>query len=380
MPAANSSPSKPKTKTSATRSSKASPKHTPKKAAQPLRPLTFREKFVAWWQRLDMRRRAFLSRRPHRSFRRTRRRDYRRSLKLPGYHAFTLSVIIELKRHWRTFVLLVVVYGLLMIILGGVTSQATYTQISDLLKQSSTTLSSGGWDKVGQAGLLLLATFASGPTNLSTDQQIYLAIILLFVWLSTVWLLREYKLGRRPKLRDGLYNSGSPFLSTFAVIAMLICQLLPIGIVALVYAALNSVGIISEGFGSMLFWIVAALVATLVLYWITSTMIALVVVTLPGMYPLRAMRAAGDLVVSRRLRIMYRILWVLGTVVIAWIVVMVPLVLLTTWLTSLWSGMSNIPIMPAAAAFMSALSVVWVASYVYLLYRKVVDDDASPAR
>ena len=33
--------------------------------------------------------RAYLQRRPHRSFRRTYRRDYERSLALPGYWAFT---------------------------------------------------------------------------------------------------------------------------------------------------------------------------------------------------------------------------------------------------------------------------------------------------
>lgn len=350
-----------------------------KTATRKLRKLTLREKVgqrIAKWRR---RHQAFMARRPHRSFRRTRRRDYQRSLKLPGYHAFTLLVLAELKRHWRTFALLVAIYALLVVVLGGVTSQETYAQINDLLKQSSETLASGGWDKVGQAGLLLVATFASGPSDLSTDQQIYLAIILLFAWLSTVWLLREYKLGRKPKLRDGLYNSGAPFLSTLLVLLILVCQLLPVGIVALVYAALSSVGIVGEGFGSMLFWVIAVIVATLVLYWVTSTIIALVVVTLPGMYPLRAMKASGDLVVGRRLRIMYRILWVLGTVIIAWVVVMVPLVLLTTWLTSVWSGMASVPLMPVAAAMMSAVTVVWVSSYVYLLYRKVVDDDAAPA-
>jgi len=333
----------------------------------------------SFFARLDARRRAFLSRRPHRSFRRTRRREYERSLKLPGYHAFTLQVFTELRAHVRTLILLVAFYAVLLVVLGGVTNQDSYTQINQLLSESSTTLAAGGWDKVGQAGLLLVASFASGPSNLSTDQQIYLATVLVFVWLSTVWLLREYKLGRKPKLRDGLYNSGAPFISTLLLVLVLICQLLPVGIVALVYSALSSVGIVSAGFGSMLFWVFAAIVACLVLYWVTSTLIALVVVTLPGMYPLRALKAASDLVVGRRLRIMYRILWVFGTVLIGWLIVMVPLVLLTTWLQSVASWMSNVPIMPLAAALMTALTVVWVTSYIYILYRKVVDDGATPA-
>lgn len=329
----------------------------------------------AWRARID----GFMLRRPHRSFRRTRRRDYVRSLALPGYVSLTLRVGAELRAHWKTFTLLVVGYGLLMVVLGGVTSQDSYAQVSQLLKESSSTLAAGGWDKVGQAGLLLVATFAGGPSDLSTDQQIYLAIILLFVWLSTVWLLREYKLGRKPKLRDALYNSGAPFLSTLTVLLILLCQLLPLGVVALIYSALSSVGIVESGFGAMLFWIFTAIVASLVAYWVTSTMIALVVVTLPGMYPLRAMKAAGDLVVGRRLRVTYRLLWALCVTLLAWLVVMIPLILLTTGLASMWSWIDNVPIMPIAAALMSALSVVWLSTYVYVVYRKVVDDGAAPA-
>jgi len=339
----------------------------------------WRDALLVRLKRVEVRRRAFLSRRPHKSFRRTRRRDYSRSLKLPGYHAFTLDVFTELKARRRTMGLLVVFYAVLLIVLGGVTNQESYAQINQLLDESSSTLAEGGWDKVGQAGLLLVATFASGPSNLSADQQIYLASMLIFVWLSTVWLLREYKLGRTPKLRDGLYNSGAPFISTLLVVLVLICQLLPIGIVALIYVALSSVGIVSAGFGSMLFWVFATVVACLVLYWVMSTLIALVVVTLPGMYPIRALRAASDLVVGRRLRIMYRILWMLGTVAIGWLVVMIPLVILTTWMTNIFSWMASVPLMPLVAALMTALTVVWISSYIYILYRKVVDDGAAPA-
>ena len=357
------------------------PTRKPTKSAE-IKPsqTTWRHRLSARVGRLIVRNRKFLARRPHRSFRRTKRRDYRRSLNLPGYWAFTLGVSRELRKEWRTFLLLVVLYAVLLLVVGGVTSQDNYNQVSNLMQQSTETLSSGGWNKLGQAGLMLVATFASGPTNLSADQQIYLFIFLLFAWLSSVWLLREFKLKRKPRLRDGLYNAGAPFLSTLLVCILLLCQLLPIGIVALVYTALSSVGIVGQGFGSMLFWVMAVVVIALVLYWVTSTIIALVVVTLPGMYPMRAVRAAGDLVVSRRLRIMYRILWLLGSVAVAWTVIMVPLILLVTWISSWWSGMSSIPVMPFMAALMSAATAVWMSAYIYLLYRKVVDDKSAPAQ
>ena len=129
----------------------------------------------------------------------------------------------------------------------------------------------------------------------------------------------------------------------------------------------------------MLFWIFAAMVAVLVLYWITSTLIALVIVTLPGMFPFRALRAAGDLVVSRRLRILLRLLWGVGVIAVIWGIVMIPSIILDTALKSAFAQFAAIPLVPYIGAFMASLTVVWISSYVYLLYRRVVDDDAKPA-
>ena len=131
--------------------------------------------------------------------------------------------------HKKTFIFLTLTYALIMIIVGGVTNQETYTKINDLLKQSSKDIFGDGMGKVGQASLLAVSAFLTGPGNLTSDQQIYLGLTLLFVWLASVWLLREYLLNRKPKLRDALYTSGAPVLSTMVVLFVMIVQLLPIG-------------------------------------------------------------------------------------------------------------------------------------------------------
>src|SRR5690606_852821 len=86
-------------------------------------------------------------------------------------------------------------------------------------------------------------------------------------------------------------------------------------------------GLISEGVEAMLFWTVVILLMVLSLYWVTSTLIALVVVTLPGMYPLRALRTAHELVVGRRLRIVLRIVWLFFATVVFWALIMIPIIL-----------------------------------------------------
>jgi hypothetical protein len=284
-----------------------------------------------------------------------------------------------LRNHKGIFILLVFLYGFVLFALGGITSQDTYSQISTLLGDSKDGLTQSGLNSLGQAGLLLLSTYASGPGTLTTDQQIYLGFFLLLVWLVTVWMLREFMNKRTPRLRDGLYNSGAPIVSSLALCLVLVLQLLPIGILAIAYGGLTSVGLATEGFGAMLFWVFAAVISALVLYWATSTVIALVIVTLPGMYPFKALKASSDLVVGRRLRILYRLLWIQIVIVIGWAICFIPLILLDNWLKSIWSIYTNVPLLPIVAALASASSAVIFASYVYLLYRKVVDDNAATA-
>ena len=277
------------------------------------------------------------------------------------------------------FLSMIILYALIIIFLGIITSQSTYDSIGKLVSESLGKIFDGGVGQLLNAGMLTFSSLAIDTTSLRAEQGVMLALLVLMTWLTAVWLLREILLGLKPKLRDGLYNAIAPLISTSVVLLILLIQLSPVGIMALAYSALVSVHILTEGFGMMLFGLLAASVLTLVLYWVTSTIIALVVVALPGMYPLRAIQAASDLVVGRRLRIMLRIVWAFVYSSVIWCVVMVSLVLLERGLSSKLKWLESVPIVPFAGAFMMALLFVWLAAYIYLLYRKVVADDAKPA-
>lgn len=322
---------------------------------------------------------ALKARRPHRSFVRTRRRDYARSWKMPGYIAFTVYVAKTLFRHRKVFGWQVLVYTLLMIAVGVLTTQHSYAQATELLSEVGGEIIEGTWGKVGETALIMVGAFSGWPSQLTTDQQIYLGIASVMIWLTTVWLLREMMAGRRTKFRDGLYSSGAPIMPSLILVFILLLQMIPAGIMALVYNGLKSVGLLSDGFSNMLVGVTAAVVVSLVLYWTVSTFIALIVVTLPGVYPLQALRAAGDLVVGRRLRIMYRMVWSAIVTAVAWVVIMVPIMLADGALKSTWSWLESVPFIPVAVALMSALTVTWWAAYIYLMYRKIVADDAKPA-
>lgn len=320
-----------------------------------------------------------MNRRPHRSFRRTRRRDYVRSLRLPGYIGFTLYVNRTLAANKLTFLAVVGGYIFILLLLGGVINQDTYQQMANLMTETREGLASMGINRLGEAALLFLFVLVGGSGESGADQQLVFYSILLLVWLCTVWLLREIMAGHRPKFRDGLYSSGAPIVSTLVLVGVGLAQLLPLVLLSIVYSALSDSGLLVGGFAGMLFGLLAASVVALILYWWTSTAIALVVVTLPGMYPLKALSAAGDLVIGRRLRIMLRLLWAVVMAALVGFVCMVGAVLLQSVLAERWVEFAQIPVAATVAVGVAASMVVWLATYVYLLYRKIVDDDARPA-
>lgn len=321
-----------------------------------------------------------LARRPHRSFRRTRRRDYVRPLRLPGYWAFTNTVRKTLWANKRTFLLLALTYAVLTGLFVGFASQDTYVELSESINDANEGFLQGDLGKVGQAGLLLGTGMVGAFNQTPTDaQKMFAAILGLMVWMTSVWLLRAIMSGRKPKLRDGLYNGSAPLLSSILVGFLVVLQLLPVALAAIGFGAAVSTGLLLGGVETMLFWVVAGMLGLLSLYWISSSMIALVVVTLPGMYPMRAIRTAGDLVIGRRVRILLRFIWICLISIIVWAAVMIPIILFDSWLKSVWHGIEWLPLVPVALLAMGSVTVVWIASYVYMLYRKIVDDDASPA-
>lgn len=345
---------------------------------------------VAIWKRIKSTRvvvtnktklRDFLSRRPHRSFRRTYRRDYARSLNMPGYFAFTHYVNKTLWNNKKVFLYMILAYAILTIAITNLSSEDLYAQMRETVNESGTEMFEGFWGEIGKAGLLLIGgvTGAYNEAPAGTSAQIYATIIGLLVWLTTVWLLRAILAGRTPKMRDGLYNAGSPIIPTFLVASVIVLQMLPLALALFGYNSAVSSGLLEGGVEAMMFWSVATLLVILSLYWITSTLIALVVVTLPGMYPMQALRTAGDLVVGRRLRILLRMLWMLVAVVLSWIVIVIPVILFDSWLKSVWQAIAWLPLVPVTLLVVGSVTIVWIASYVYLLYRKVVEDDALPA-
>ena len=322
-----------------------------------------------------------LRRRPHRSFRRTYRRDYIRSLKLPGYWAFTAHVWRTLWRNKKIFLFVFLAYAVMVVSVVNLASESLYSELRTTLNDTTSEMFKGFFGEVGKSGLLLLGGLGGSYNQASTDSQspTYMALAGLLLWLTTVWLLRAIAAGAKPKMRDGLYNAGAPIIPTIFVGFVAVLQLLPVAIVLYGYGAAAGSGLLDGGVEAMIFWSAATLLVLLSAYWLTSTLIAMVVVTLPGMYPLQALRTAGDLVIGRRIRILLRLLWMLLIVAVTWAVIAIPTIMLDGWIKSIVPYFTGLPVVPVMLLVMGSVTLIWIATYIYLLYRRIVEDDALPA-
>ena len=335
----------------------------------------------SWGAAIGKRRRDYLSRRPHRSFRLSRRRDYKRGLAMPGYFAFTIEVAGVLWQHKKTFATLGLVFMVLTVGFGLLGSQDIYSQLQNLFDTTRPDgLFTGAVGEVGRASILLLTTMTNGLTGqLDPSQQFIAATMGLYMWLSVVWLLRKFLAGKKVVVRDALYTSGAPIIATLLCFIILLVQMIPAALATIVVSVGYQTQFIDGSVAAIAVFIALVLLIVLSLYWATSTFIALVIVTLPGMRPLRAVAIAGDLVIGRRLRILLRLLWLIATILSWWLVIMVPVILLDTWLKGLFTWLAGWPIVPVMVLVMTTATIMWSASYIYLLYRKIVDDDTAPA-
>lgn len=310
------------------------------------------------------------------SFRPVRRRDYVTSWKLPGFWKFSIEVFNVLYKNKKLFLKFVALYALVSFVVVGLLSQESFKLLDSSVNQLGGNAVAGELSGFVQNAAVFAGVLTGAFTQpLSETQQLYMSLLFIFSWLSIVWTLRQLLAGQKNlKLRDALYNAGAPFVSTLVLSFILLVQLIPMTIAALGYGAALETGVFNDTLMTVLFWCVALLFVVASLYWVTSTLIGLVIVTLPGMYPVKALKSAGKLVVGRRLKILYRYSWMVLNIVTVWAVIVIPAIIISrvSWLA--W-----LPIVPIVVLLLTSASVVYSSAYIYLLYRKLVDGEKSTA-
>lgn len=312
----------------------------------------------------------------HHSFKRSYREDYQRSLKVPGFMQHTVNTFKILFKNWRLFLPLVILAVILSVVLVGIMNEEAYQEFQTAFDETNESYG-GRFGNFAKAGLLLISTVATGGLNQEPTavQEVFNFLILLILWLVTVYLLRHILAGKKLKLRDALYNALAPLLSTLCVAIVFVLELIPILIVVITYSAAVSTEFLSTPFYAFIYFVFAVLMVILSLYLVSSTLIAMIAVSAPGVYPMAALRTGRDVLAGRRIKFIARILFLILVIAFIYIIIMLPLMLLDMWLKSSFDFLANVPFVSICLLATTVFAFIYASAYLFLFYRRMIESD-----
>ncbi|MBR5620918.1 hypothetical protein IKW75_00285 [Candidatus Saccharibacteria bacterium] len=312
----------------------------------------------------------------HRSFRRSYHEDYDRPFEAPGLLAHAITSFKVIFRNWKLFLPLTLLIVVLNIALVGLMNEDTFVAFQNSVNETTAGVKNGEVGTFAKSGLLLISTITTGGLSTGTEaQQIFSFLLFLITWLVVIYSLRHILSSEAPiKLRDALYNALAPFISTLIVAAIIFIEAIPLMIVIITYAAAVNTNFLSTPFYALIYVIFAGLLITLSTYLISSSLVALIAVSAPGLYPIKAIRTASNLLSGRRIKFIIRVLYLIVVVGVFWALIMTPLIALDLVVKST-GAFKGFPFVSIELLIMTCFTAIYATTYLYLFYRKMLDYD-----
>ena len=335
---------------------------------------TFKEAFYAQREKVWAKKRARLK--LHHSFKRSYREDYVRGLQAPGLVAHAMSTLKIILKNWKLFFGFLLIIVIMNIIFVGLMSEDTYQTVQDSLDESTEILQFGEIGRLAKSGLLLISTITTGglTKGMTEVQQVFAFFFGAVTILVTIYYLRHLMAGNHPRMRDGLYNALTPLISTMLVLLLVFVHLIPVFIFVIVYSTALATDFLAEPLYAFLFWLFGSLLLLLSAYLLPGSILAICATTVPGIYPMQAVNATTDLIQGRRTKFIIRVLFAFLFLAVIWIIVMLPLIWLDLVLKQNIEWVEGIPFVSFMLQVMTTFTVIYLTSYVYLFYRRMLDD------
>jgi len=105
---------------------------------------------------------------------------------------------------------------------------------------------------------------------------------------------------------------------------------------------------------------------------LSSSLIAFVAVSAPGLYPMKALHTASDLMMGRRFRFILRIIALIFALAVIWVIVMLPLIVFDLLMKN-FAWTEGIPFVPICLLIMTCFTGIYITAYLYLYYRWMLD-------
>ncbi len=205
-------------------------------------------------------------------------------------------------------------------------------------------------------GLLL----GTNSNNSSDTSGVYQTLLLIVMSMSLIWIFRQYAAGNKPTAKMALFRGMYPLIPFLLVLLVMSIQLLPAVIGGAIYRTVSSAGLAVSAFEKALWFSFFMALVILSAYMICSSLFGLYVVTLPEMTPMKALRTARGLVLSRRLNILRKIMVLPLLVFFVLILLVVPAIYFLG------------AVAPWLYFILTLLSLTFLHAYLFTIYRELL--------
>lgn len=291
----------------------------------------------------------------YRSFRFSKRIKHPQTLSSSFKIARQSAVL--LRRNWRLFGGITLLYGILAFILvRGVGGGVQLSQVKSNLQATV----SGSYQSLKTAISLFSYTLSTAGNSQTDTGGLYQGILIIVFSLAIIWGLRERLADKKIRIRQTFYEGLYPLIPFLLVLVVITLQLVPLLIGSWLYSTVIGNGIAVTNLEHFLWALIFFVLALLSLYMVCSSIFALYIVTLPKMTPLKALRSARQLVKYRRWTVLRKILFLPLFLLILGAVIMLPVIMLVTSV-AVW-----------VFFVLTLFILVIVHSYMYMLYRDLL--------
>ena len=151
-----------------------------------------------------------------------------------------------------------------------------------------------------------------------------------------------------------------PLVPFLLVVFVMMLEFIPAILGSDLYSATVSSGVASTGFEKAIWILLTSSLVLLTAYMLFSSLFALFVITLPDMTPMKALRSSRNLVFSRRLSILLKLLLLPIIFILVLVLIVVPTIYFAAFIA------------PWVYFVITIASVIFVISYLFCLYRELL--------
>jgi len=277
---------------------------------------------------------------------------------LPGSFQLFRTALGTLKRNWKLFVSVALIFGFFNLVL------VTGFTVVDLRQAKESFGDALHGQLLGQltsgVSLFLYMLGSAGDTSSSPAAGVYRLVLGIILSLALIWMLRQLYAGNKVRLRDAFYQGMYPLIPFVLVLLVLGLQLIPTAAGIVLYSTVMANGIAISVVEQILWSLILVLLMLWSIYMLCSSLFALFIVSLPNMMPMAALRSARQLVLHRRWTLVRKVFFLPVALLVVTAVIMTPLVLFAT------------AVAPWVFLVLSTLFLPIIYSYLYALYRSLL--------